>query len=123
MHLDQVRATRPPWRRTGFLYYPYAAQLAGAWWVLRMNHGFPEHDMYTLFIDGAPVADITAGSGSSPFEASVARLDPSPAGVPPLKAAAARAAVATVARFADYGSEHGDPCDYCFRDKDGFTPA
>ncbi len=53
-------SARPPWTRTGYEFFPYAAQHCGQWWVLRLNHGFPEHDLYTAFIDGSPAADLTA---------------------------------------------------------------
>jgi hypothetical protein len=45
--------------RTGFKCFPYAARQFGHWWVLRLNYGFPEHDMYTLFVDGEATVDIT----------------------------------------------------------------
>jgi hypothetical protein len=43
---------RSDWLRTGYQHFPYAAEQSGQWWVLRLNHGFPEHDLYTLFVDG-----------------------------------------------------------------------
>lgn len=124
MHIDEVRAARPEWRRTGFRYFPYAAVVDGAWWVLRVNHGFPEHDLLTLFVDGEVLVDVTPGSRSSPFEVSLTQLEPLLGGREPLlDPSAARAAVEPVSGFADYGNEHGDPCDFCFRDKDGYAPA
>ena len=112
--IDAVRAAVPDWRRTGFRYFPYAAVVDGARWVLRVNHGFPEHDLLTLFVDGAAVADVTPGAGSSPFETSLAGLAPLGGGREPmLEPVAARAAIAAVAAFADYGSENGDPCLCC----------
>ncbi|CAM3684241.1 hypothetical protein ACXYTP_09320 [Tsukamurella ocularis] len=120
--IASVRSARPAWLRTGFRFFPYAAVVDGAWWVLRVNHGFPEHDLLTLFVDGAVVVDVTPGGSSSPFDSGLARLDPLLGGREPLlDAATARTAIAAVAGFADYGSENGDACDFCFRDKDGYA--
>jgi hypothetical protein len=57
-------AARPHWVHTGYKFFPYAAQQSGHWWVLRLNHGFPEHDMYTVFIDGTAAADLTADAAN-----------------------------------------------------------
>jgi hypothetical protein len=74
---------QPEWRRTGYQFFPYAAALSGQWWVLRLNHGFPEHDMYTVFIDGVPAADITANTDDpSPWPPAwqrCSRMTPAPA--------------------------------------------
>jgi hypothetical protein len=48
----------PRWLRTSYKHFPYAAQESGRWWVLRLNHGLPEHDMYTAFIDAHPAATV-----------------------------------------------------------------
>ena len=123
MHIDAVRAAHPAWRRTGFRYLPYAAWHDGAWWVLRVNHGFPEHDLFTLFADRAAVAEATPADGFCPFDASLATLEPLSAGREPLlDPTSARAAIDPVAAFADFGSEDGDTCDFCFNDKDGYAP-
>lgn len=98
----------PRWHRTGYRFFPFAAEQSGRWWVLRINHGFPEHDLYTLFVDGEAVGDLT----STPDDAS--RL-------PVLDAATARSVVAPVSGFVDYGSEAGDPCIFCSGDDDGMT--
>ena len=74
-------AAQPQWLRTGYKFFPYAAHYSGQWWVLRLNHGFPEHDLYTVFIDGNAAADITADPGSpSPLIAGVAALKPADRG-------------------------------------------
>ena len=57
-------AAQPAWMRTGFKFFPYAPRQSGQWWVLRFSYDFPEHEMYTLFIDGRAAADITADAGS-----------------------------------------------------------
>lgn len=56
---------RPDWVRAGYKFFPFAARQSGRWWVLRTNFDFPEHPLYTLFIDGRPAADIS-GDVDSP---------------------------------------------------------
>jgi hypothetical protein len=112
---------QPQWMRTGYKFFPYAAQHSGQWWVLRLNHGFPEHDMYTVFIDGRPAADITANPDDpSPLIAGVASLKPldRAAAEPELDAETAAAVVKVVAPYVNYGSEHDDPCIFCSEDYD-----
>lgn len=114
----------PKWLRTGFKFFPYAAQQDGHWWVLRLNYWFPEHDMYTLFVDGRPAVDVTGDAEhSSPLVRSIASLRPhDPAmGEPFLDVSTAAAVVQVVSRYADYGSEHGDPCLFCSDDRDGMA--
>ncbi|WP_336671075.1 hypothetical protein [Tsukamurella sp. USMM236] len=123
MHIEDVRAASPEWYRTGFRYFPYAARHDDAWWVLRVNHGFPEHNLLTLFVGGAAVVDVTPGSSSSPFHTSLSRLQPLGGGREPLlEPAVARTAIEPIAAFADFGSEDGDTCDFCFNVKDGYAP-
>lgn len=122
MPLDTT--ARPYWQRTGYRFFPYAAQQSGHWWVLRLNHGFPEHDMYTLFIDGQAVADITGDDGhQSPLVASLASLRPyDPASTEPeLDADMAANVVSKVSPYVNYGSESGEPCDFCSDDYDGMS--
>lgn len=110
---------QPAWRRTGNKQFPYAADQSDHWWILRANHGFPEHDMYTLFVDGQAVADITADPDHPlPLLASVGALHmttPDPA-IPMLDGATAEKVMVTVAGYANYGSERGDPCPFCSSD-------
>lgn len=112
--------SRPQWRRTGNKYFPYAAHQCGRWWVLRRNFGFPEHDEYTLFVDGQAAADITANPDSPvPLLASIGALQPTnpDAPIPALDGDTAVGVVSAVgdyADYADYGSEYGDPCVFCF---------
>lgn len=91
------------WTRADF---PYAARVHGRWWVLSMNN-FPDHPMYTLFIDGAVICDMDDHPpewgkewGEGPF---LGAMD---------KAKALR----PVQGFEAYGSEIGCPCqrDCCF---------
>ncbi|MEE6140633.1 hypothetical protein SKC41_30530 [Mycobacterium sp. 050128] len=114
----------PQWLRTGYKFFPYAAQQDGHWWVLRLNYGFPEHDMYTLFVDGRPAVDLTGDPDhSSALVRSVASLRPydSVAAEPSLETHTAATVVQTVSGYADYGSEHGDPCLFCSDDRDGMV--
>lgn len=109
-------AARPAWHRTGQKHFPYAAKQSGRWWILRANYGFPEHDMYTLFVDGQAVADITADPGHpTPLLANIGalRLADSDPAIPMLDGTTATAALSAVAGSADYGSEFGDPCLSC----------
>src|ERR1700757_5132208 len=82
-------AADPQWLRTGYKFFPYAARQSGQWWVLRLNHGFPEHDMYTLFVDGKAAVDVTGSADhSSALVRSIAPLRPydPAAGEPTLEA-------------------------------------
>ena len=112
---------QPQWSRTGYKFFPYAAHHCGQWWVLRLNHGFPEHDLYTLFIDASRATDITANKDNpSPLVASVGSLKPydRAAAEPQLDTETAAAVVKTVSRYVNYGSEHDDPCIFCSEDYD-----
>jgi hypothetical protein len=87
--------------------------------VLRLNHGFPEHDLYTLFIDSSPAADITADPHNpSSLIAGVASLQPHNRAVaePELDAETAVAVVQAVSPYVNYGSEHHEPCIVCSDD-------
>ena len=110
---------RPAWRRTAHKHFPFAAYQDRCWWVLRLNFGFPEHDMYTLFIDDLAVADITADANHTmPLLASIGALrlaDPDPS-IPVLDAGTAGEVARNLAAYANYGSEHGDPCLFCSSD-------
>lgn len=117
-------SVRPVWNRTGYKFFPYAAEHAGQWWVLRFNAGFPEHAMYTLFVDNEVAGDVTGSAESSvPLIASIGALDPLTRDKrePKLDPATARDVVEGVARFVDYGSERADPCVFCADDRDGLT--
>ncbi|MFI5718105.1 hypothetical protein [Nocardia sp. NPDC051750] len=101
MGLD-ISHGRPAWRSTGNWRFPLVAEVAGEWWVLRIN-GFPDHDLWTLFIDGVVRGDLTA------VPAGWGKLDMWAA--PTLEPALVAAVLAPVAGFAVYGSEVGQPCD------------
>ncbi|MCC3328943.1 hypothetical protein [Nocardia abscessus] len=93
---------RPQWRRTGIARFPVAALVDDQWWVLRIN-GFPDHPLWTLFIDGAPRFDLddTPPTWGRPSVRSAPSLDPH----------TAEQVVAPIQGFTAYGSEVGDPCD------------
>jgi hypothetical protein len=117
-------AAQPHWLRTGYKFFPYAARQSGQWWVLRLNHGFPEHDLYTLFVDGRPAVDVTGSPDhSSALVRSVASLRPydPAADEPTLDADTATTVVGPVSSYVNYGSEHDDPCVFCSDDHDGMA--
>jgi hypothetical protein len=115
---------QPHWLRTGYKFFPYAAKQSGQWWVLRLNYGFPDHDMYTVFVDGRAAVDITGGPDHSSVLArgiaSLRSYDPA-AAEPTLDADTAATVVGSVSRYVDYGSEHDDPCICCSDDRGGMT--
>lgn len=109
-------SARPVWARTGYKFFPYATQQSGQWWVLRLNFGFPDHELYTLFVDGHATLDVTGSMDHAvPLAASIGALKPfdPQAGEPVLLAELAEAAVREVALYVVYGSEVDDPCDWC----------
>lgn len=97
----EVRA-RPDWKRTGHRRFPVAAEVDEDWWVLRLNP-FPDHDMWTLFINGVARYDVTETppTWGRPLAAPVPTLDPG----------TARTILAPIAHLTVYGSEVGRSCD------------
>ncbi|MFI9410722.1 hypothetical protein [Nocardia gamkensis] len=93
---------RPHWRRTGIGRFPVAASVDGQWWVLRMN-GFPDHPLWTLFVDGVRRFDIddTPPTWGKPNDRSAPSLD----------ARTTEQVLAPIQNFTTYGSEVGDSCD------------
>ena len=93
------------WKRTGSACFPYAAEQQGQWWVLRVN-SFPDHALYTLFVDGRGVRDVddVPEGWGRPTDATE-----------DLPAATAEAVLAPVADLVAHGSEWGRPCEnpYC----------
>lgn len=109
-------SVRPVWGRTGYKFFPYATQQSDQWWVLRLNFDFPEHDLYTLFVDGRATLDVTGDINHHlPLAASVGALKPfdRQAGEPELAPELAETAVRPVAKYVVYGSEVNNPCDWC----------
>ncbi|HEY3504460.1 MAG TPA: hypothetical protein VGN37_16980 [Actinocatenispora sp.] len=92
----------PRWRFTADTRFPAAALVDGHWWVLRIN-GFPDHPLWTLFVDGRVCGDLWATPPHWEL--------PRPGDPPPPADADVRAAVAPVRHLRAYGSEVGRPCD------------
>ncbi|MBP0454194.1 hypothetical protein J5Y04_32375 [Kitasatospora sp. RG8] len=95
------------WHDTGTGVFCYAARAEGRWWVLRLND-FPEHPLYTLFIDAQVIGDVVD-------DPAVWQQLPS-SGTPPVLGAPERAEVLRLmAGLGPYGAETGTPCtgDYC----------
>ncbi|MEV6555186.1 hypothetical protein AB0M22_05680 [Nocardia sp. NPDC051756] len=93
---------RPRWQSTGNSKFPAAALVDGRWWVLRMNC-FPDHALWTLFIDGVvrfDIDDVPSGWGQ-----------PLGRSAPVLESGVAQEVLAPVAQLVAYGSEVGRPCD------------
>ncbi|MEV6583118.1 hypothetical protein AB0M92_33725 [Streptomyces sp. NPDC051582] len=90
------------WHQTGSRVFCRAARADGRWWVLRLNH-FPEHPLYTLFIDAHVIGDIddVPDAWHLPDHAAAPALTPSE-----------RAEVlGLMAGLGPYGAEAGLPCD------------
>jgi len=104
--MDRVSDTRfrvpVTWRPTENNHFPWAAQVDGTWWVLRLNN-FPDHPLYTLFIDGN-----TARFDVEDFPSQWRKGDAA------LSKSIADAALRPVVAFVAYGSEVGQPCDNPF---------
>jgi hypothetical protein len=95
----------PHWNATGNPYFPLAARVSSQWWVLRLN-SFPDHPLWTLFVDGEARCDI---DDAPPAWGNVTSV-----GAPALGSADARDALDRVRDFIAYGSETGQPCDNPF---------
>jgi hypothetical protein len=97
-------AVQPSWRRTGNAFFPVVARINGQWWVLRLN-SFPDHPLWTLFVDGVGRFDID--------DAPTAWGDPSKTDTF-LAVSEASEAMMAVLGFEAYGSDVGQPCDNPF---------
>ncbi len=92
----------PAWQKTGNPRFPIVARFDKSWWVLRAN-AFPDHPMWTLFVDGQrrfDVDDPPAAWGSL-AEGDLPAVDESTA-VDVLRA---------VKKYTAFGSEVGRACD------------
>lgn len=96
---------RPQWRWTGNPHFLVAALVDGHWWVLRMN-SFPDHALWTLFVDGVVRFDIddVPSTWGQPLDRSA----------PTLESGIAKEILAPIEGFVAYGSEVGQPCDNPF---------
>ena len=93
---------RPQWYRTGRTFFPYAALVDGRWWILRLNC-FPDHPIWTLFIDDGRRFDLE----TDPEGWGIRTADQAPL----LEERDAAEVLAPVDGLARYGSEVGAPCD------------
>ncbi|MGW4897473.1 hypothetical protein ACWEQL_35270 [Kitasatospora sp. NPDC004240] len=95
------------WSDTGTGVFCYAARVGGRWWVLRLND-FPEHPLYTLFIDARVVGDVED-------DPAVWQRLPSSAALPALAAPERVQVLRLMAGLGPYGAEAGAPCagDWC----------
>ncbi|MFE5771176.1 hypothetical protein ACFQ7O_22755 [Streptomyces sp. NPDC056485] len=90
------------WHDTGTSVFCWAARADGRWWVLRLNH-FPEHPLYTLFIDARALGDIDDVPDTWRLSDRAAH---------PVLTASERAGVlGLMAGLGPYGAEAGTPCD------------
>ncbi len=104
MKRDELRMS-PAWHRTGNPYFPTAARVEGEWWVLRVN-AFPDHPLWTLFVDGERRFDL---DDQPEAWANVASND-----LPVLAVDVVSVALEPLVEFIAYGSEVGRPCDNPF---------
>ncbi|MFG2987713.1 hypothetical protein ACGFZK_00040 [Streptomyces sp. NPDC048257] len=86
--------------------FPYAARADGRWLILRLND-FPEHPLYTLFVDARAVADMD--------DVPVAWRLPPRVPLPALTAPERVEVLRLMAGLGPYGAEARTPCegDYC----------
>ncbi|MBZ5733715.1 hypothetical protein K8Z61_04330 [Nocardioides sp. TRM66260-LWL] len=95
----ELRA-RVRWQSTGDLYFPWAADLEGVWWVLRLN-SWPDHPMYTLFVAGSRRLDL---------DDIPPRWKEGESGAAELPEIDVATALRPVRALLAYGSEVGQPC-------------
>ncbi|GAA1405192.1 hypothetical protein GCM10009639_51910 [Kitasatospora putterlickiae] len=95
-----------PWHDTDLTVFPYAARVDGRWWILRLN-GFPDHPLYTLFIDAEVGGDLEDAPATWWLRA--------PATRPVLSAPERAEVLRLMAGLGPYGAEAGTPCtgDWC----------
>ena len=99
------RLARPVvWRRANARVFVYAARVDQKWWVLRLN-GFPDHPLFTLFIDGACVGDVRDTRNAAPA------WDLEATNRPALTGEERGEVLALMRGLGPYGSEVGRPCD------------
>ena len=100
--MPDVLARPVAWLDTGNGVFARAARVDDGWWVLRRN-SFPDHPLYTLFIDGVVVGDVEDVRATS-WDLDVKTR--------PRLTDEQRAEVLALMRgLGPYGSEVGRPCD------------
>jgi hypothetical protein len=95
----------PQWQRTGNAYFPVVATVDGHWWALRIN-SFPDHPLWTLFVNGVRRFDID--------DAPPAWGEPADQSAPLLATHAVAEILRPVQDFVAYGSEVREPCANLF---------
>jgi hypothetical protein len=96
---------QPTLAETGNPCFPVAAKVGKHWWVLRIN-SFPDHPMWTLFVDGRRVFDVN--------DVPATWGPPAGPGLPTMADSDVERALAPVRTFSAYGSEVGLACDNLF---------
>jgi len=87
------------WRRVSSNVFPYAALLDGVHWVVLRLNDFPDHPLYTLFIDGTRIFDVDVLTlGSHPEHELLSPEE-------------RREVLALMRGLGPYGAEVGRPCD------------
>ncbi|MFI2429778.1 hypothetical protein ACH5A7_37890 [Streptomyces sp. NPDC018955] len=106
MHNTPLSAEPVIFRPTGSKIFPYATREARRWIVLRLND-FPEHPLYTLFVDAQHVDDFDDAPDNW--------LLPDPGAPSVLSAREREEALRTVSGLEAYGAETGTPCrgEFC----------
>lgn len=104
MTIDPAAVLAGPvgWYRTRIDPFHRAAWIDGRCWVLRLND-FPEHPLYTLFVDGIVVGDLDDVPAT--WATFALRL------LPVLDDERRAAVIELMAQLGSYGAEHGQPCD------------
>ena len=98
----ELGLARPAWGRVGSRVVVFAANESGRWWALRLND-FPDHPLWTLFIEGRRICDIDDQPpewGLHPFDA-----------LPVLDPREQARVLDLMKSLGPYGSEVGRPCD------------
>lgn len=104
------------WRRTGARVFVHAARVDGTWWVLRLN-GFPDHPLFTLFVDGTGIGDVQDLRVNAPA------WDLDDAESPGLTDEQRDEVLTLMRGLGPYGSEVDQPCDgdwCCYRRTDEY---
>lgn len=91
------------WQPTAAAIYPFATRIDQQWWVLRLN-SFPDHPLYTLFVDAAVVCDVEDLRTNAPTW----NLNPTN---PPLTPGQRAEVLSLMRGLGPYGSEVNQPCD------------
>lgn len=90
------------WRRVRSRIFRYAALVDDVHWVVLRLNGFPDHPLYTMFIDGVRTFDMDLSLGSDRM-------------YEPLTPEERQEVLTLMRGLGPYGSEVGQPCegDWC----------